>query len=513
MKLGLITRLLLVSAVLMAGCVLAAFVTYQKLDRVQDLAEHAEKSRVPQLSDVASIELSITRVSLQLRHAILARNPAELQAAIDDIAAKRQAIEKAARDYESRLFSPEGRRRFVPVPDLLREFWRVGDLNLALIREGRKDEAFAFLVDRTIPARNALLKVLDDTVNYQTQSLSGDIDGIHQSVRETMYLLLAVFVCLAVCLVGSALWLRAAMRRRLALAHRVAERVRDGDLTHEVHDDAKDELSPLIGALRDMQGALVRLVSGVRQGAEGVATASAEIAQGNQDLSQRTESQASALQQTAQTMSGLEAAVRDNAQNAQSASRLAGEAAGLAAQGGDLMKEVVRTMASISSASARIGEIIAVIDTIAFQTNILALNAAVEAARAGEQGRGFAVVASEVRGLAGRCADAAREIRGLIQDSGTQVSAGVQQVHGAGRTMDDIVAAIQRLHALMGDLSAASASQSDDVGQVGSAVEQIDLATQQNAALVEQSAAAAASMRAQAQALVDTVAVFRLKPA
>jgi methyl-accepting chemotaxis protein len=258
----------------------------------------------------------------------------------------------------------------------------------------------------------------------------------------------------------------------------------------------------LMARLAEMQGSLVQLVSNVRSNSESVATASAQIAQGNTDLSQRTEEQSSSLQQTSATMHELGTTVSNNADNARQANQLAHGASTVAARGGDVVQQVVVTMKGINDSSKKIADIIAVIDGIAFQTNILALNAAVEAARAGEQGRGFAVVASEVRSLAQRSAGAAKEIKTLITHSVEQVDRGTALVDQAGHTMEEIVAAIQRVSDIVGEISSASAEQSEGVGQVGQAIQQMDQITQQNAALVEESAAAAESLRSQAVQLV-----------
>ena len=289
----------------------------------------------------------------------------------------------------------------------------------------------------------------------------------------------------------------------------VARNVSKGDLSSPIELAQGDDHS-VMAAIRQMQISLTQVVSTVRGNAESVATASAQIAQGNQDLSQRTEQQASALQQTAATMDELGSTVKNNAHNAAQANQLAQDASTVAAKGGDVVREVVETMKGINTSSRQIADITAVIDGIAFQTNILALNAAVEAARAGEQGRGFAVVAGEVRTLAQRSATAAKEIGALIAESVERTDQGAAQADQAGRTMQEIVTSIRRVTDIVADISLANTEQSSGVGQVGQAVSQMDQATQQNAALVEESAAAAESLRQQAQQLVQAVAVFQL---
>ncbi len=291
----------------------------------------------------------------------------------------------------------------------------------------------------------------------------------------------------------------------------VAEAIAGGDLTSEVRVAGRDEIAQLLKALATMQGSLAGVVSNVRSNSESVATASSQISQGANDLSARTEEQASALQQAAASMEQLSSTVRQNADNAQSANQLALGASAVARKGGDVVGEVVETMKGIDDSSKRIVDIIGVIDGIAFQTNILALNAAVEAARAGEQGRGFAVVAGEVRSLAQRSSDAAKEIKALISASVERVEHGSALVDRAGETMTEIVSSIARVTDIMGEISAASTEQSSGVGQIGDAIAQMDQATQQNAALVEESAAAAESLKGQAHQLVQAVSVFKLE--
>ena len=300
----------------------------------------------------------------------------------------------------------------------------------------------------------------------------------------------------------------APLGRAVSIAHAVA----NGNLNQHIPTDGTDEISALLRALAAMQEGLVSVVSSVRKGSDGVATACSEIAQGNHDLSSRTEHQASALEETAASMEELSSTVRQNADSAREANRLAMQASQVATEGGNVVGKVVETMKGINDSSRKISDIIAVIEGIAFQTNILALNAAVEAARAGEQGRGFAVVASEVRLLAGRSAEAAKEIKTLISVSVQRVGQGSSLVNQAGTTMNEVVQAIRRVTDIMGEISAASSEQSAGVAQIGEAVTQMDKATQQNAALVEEMAAAASSLQSQAEDLVQSVSVFTLAP-
>jgi methyl-accepting chemotaxis protein len=313
---------------------------------------------------------------------------------------------------------------------------------------------------------------------------------------------------------GFAVWLSWLMQMKmvaeLTRAAAIAKEVAAGNLAVDTTSDRQDEVGDLMRALAEMESSLVKVVTAVRQGSEGVSTASSEIAHGNLDLSSRTESQASALEQTAASMEQLSSAVKQNAESARQANQLAMSASSVAVQGGEVVSQVVETMKGINESSRKIADIISVIDGIAFQTNILALNAAVEAARAGEQGRGFAVVASEVRSLAGRSAEAAKEIKNLINASVERVEQGTKLVDQAGTTMTEVVGSIRRVTDLMGEISVASNEQSLGVAQVGEAVAHMDQATQQNAALVEEMAAAASGLKNQAQDLVQVVAVFRL---
>ena len=358
-------------------------------------------------------------------------------------------------------------------------------------------------------AHAAMEAILQFNLKGTAEAATAVADKVN-AAENTMLVALVVSLVVG----GALIWLipRSVIepvKQAVALAQSIAE----GDLTRRVQVQGKDEMGELLGSLDRMQTQLVQVVANVRSGSESVATASAEIAQGNHDLSARTEQQASALEETAASMEELGSTVKQNADSARAANQLALSASTVAIQGGEVVGQVVETMKGIVDSSRKIADIISVIDGIAFQTNILALNAAVEAARAGEQGRGFAVVASEVRSLAGRSAEAAKEIKTLIGDSVGRVEQGTALVDKAGTTMTEVVSSIRRVTDIMGEISAASSEQSSGVAQVGEAVTQMDQATQQNAALVEQMAAAASSLKSQAQDLVQVVAVFKLDAA
>ncbi len=336
--------------------------------------------------------------------------------------------------------------------------------------------------------------------------------GLAEAGFITSGMMLAGFVVTLIALVCGTLIIRSIFRQlggEPGAAAAIAHSVGTGDLRVRI-DVKPGDASSLMAQLKAMQDSLIDVVKRVRHGSDGVATASAEIASGNLDLSSRTETQASALEQTAASMEELGATVKKNAENTHQAAQLTMTASTVAIRGGEVMNQVVDTMKGINEASKKIADIISVIDGIAFQTNILALNAAVEAARAGDQGRGFAVVASEVRSLAGRSAEAAKEIKVLISTSVQRVEQGTVLVDQAGGTMSEVVEAIRRVTDLMGEISAASSEQSKGVSQIAEAVTEMDEVTQQNAALVEEMSAAASSLKAQSQDLVQTVAVFRL---
>jgi methyl-accepting chemotaxis protein len=356
-------------------------------------------------------------------------------------------------------------------------------------------------------------QTIDGLFEFNSLATQVLVDGLDEGLQRIYHTqIIAVVLLLAGLTAGlglSLVFIRS-ITEPVNQALHVANAVAQGDLRIQPQVHGSNELGQLMRALAEMRDQLAQVVQQVLQGSESVATASAEIAQGDSDLSRRTESQASALEQTSASMEELGSAVQQNAAHASKANQLAQSASAVALRGGQAVAQVVDTMRGINDASRHIADIIGVIDGIAFQTNILALNAAVEAARAGEQGRGFAVVASEVRSLAGRSAEAAKEIKSLISASVQQVEQGSRLVDQAGSTMSEVVSAIDQVTGIVGEISNASSEQASGVAQVVEAVAQMDQATQQNAALVEEIAAAADSLRGQAQNLVHTVSVFRL---
>ncbi|HEX7641106.1 MAG TPA: methyl-accepting chemotaxis protein [Burkholderiaceae bacterium] len=376
-------------------------------------------------------------------------------------------------------------------------------------KEGRNEDVTRLFSD-FMPLADAYMNSELDFLEHQksiVNAMSRRVDAVAESSKMLVTTLIVLFVALgSLC----AWWLTRSITAPLDRAVEVAKRVAAGDLSAEVHVTSMDELGDLLNALKNMNDNLCHMVSQVRQSTESMNVSSREIATGNMDLSQRTESQAGNLEETASAIEQLTGTVRNNADNAREANRMVGDAAAEAQRGGAVVENVIATMNSIKASSEKMSDIIGVIDGIAFQTNILALNAAVEAARAGEQGRGFAVVASEVRSLAQRSATAAHEIKDLIADSAAKVDAGSKLVDEAGQAMRDIVASVSRVIGIMESIVTASQEQSTGIEQVNRAVSEIDRMTQQNAALVEQAAAAAQSMQDQAQALSSAVSVFDL---
>jgi methyl-accepting chemotaxis protein len=382
---------------------------------------------------------------------------------------------------------------------------------LELVEHGDYSSAKDEMLKAVRPAQNRLIDAMDQFESYQS-ALSADearqAGEAYELTRTVVIALASVALVLAVLLSWA---ITRSIIKPIEVAVTLAQRVAAGDLTVQVHAKGRDETAQLLRSLGEMADRLRSLVGEVAGGAHVVADTSAQIAQGNVDLSQRTEEQAGTLEETASSMEELTSTVTQNAENARNATRFAVSAAEVAKRGGQVVGDVVRTMTGISDSSRKISEIIAVIDGIAFQTNILALNAAVEAARAGDQGRGFAVVATEVRNLAQRSAAAAKEIKTLITDSVGKVDAGTRLVADAGTTMTEIVSSVSKVSELIAEIAAASQEQSSGIEQVNKAIAQMDQVVQQNASLVEEASAATESMKGQAASLLHTVSRFRLR--
>jgi len=467
-------------------------------------------TRLPITHSMAVLTNGVNAQAIQLRNLALSNSEAITRPSLERLNAARELIAQEVPKLERLIQSAQGREIHARMTRHRAAFLPLINEFLELTQKGDRDAALALLQDRLRPVQLAYQQTIDEQVAQQARftAQAGERAATAASaLQRDVLIAAAVAVALAIFL---AVAIIRSITRPLAQAVAAADRVAAGDLSGEIAVQSTDETGRLLGALQRMQHSLAATVSAVRSNAEGVASASAQIASGNNDLSARTEEQASALEETAASMEELGSTVQQNADNARQANQLAVQASAVAQQGGEAVAEVVQTMKGINDSSQKIADIIGVIDGIAFQTNILALNAAVEAARAGDQGRGFAVVAGEVRSLAQRSASAAKEIKQLITDSVERVGQGSLQVDKAGATMTEVVASIRRVTDLMGEISAASSEQAAGVGQVGEAMVQMDQTTQQNAALVEEMAAAASALNAQAGELVDAVAVFKL---
>ena len=507
---GIAKKLYIFSSALIILLTMLALFSWSQLGAVSHLAKDSGLVKVRQLALISSTELSVTKVLLQIRQALLFSDQAKVAEALGEIEMERKNIAKNDAEFLDALPSREAKDKFQIWLDLQKVTWPVVAENMRSISSGDNKGGLELLSSGSIPALAKMQRWLDAERANQAKYLTEEVSQIDVLSNSTRQQLMAITVFIAVSLLLFSLYISTIMRKRIATSQAVAELVRDGDLHTRHADNLIDEFTPLLAALTAMQDALAKVVGTVRENAEFVATASAEIAQGNVDLSRRTESQASALEQTSASMEELGTTAQQNVLNAAEANRLALNASSIAVEGGDVVARVVTTMKTINESSREISQIVNVIDGIAFQTNILSLNAAVEAARAGEQGRGFAVVASEVRNLAHRSADAAKQIKALIETSVQRVEQGVVLADDAGNTMNRVVTAIKDVATIMKDISIAGAEQGASVGQVSQAIMEMDATTQQNAALVEQSAAAAENLKIQSNELVEVVSVFRL---
>jgi methyl-accepting chemotaxis protein len=411
------------------------------------------------------------------------------------------------------LTTPEVRAKFTNAGELRKVYLGYRDALTAAKKAGDAEQSRQIFDSQFQPASVAYRDAIKQVVQSQRDELDAASARVAAAASAARTGLIVLSLCSLMLAAGLAYWLSRSITGPLKQAGQIADAIANFDLTHPIHVSSDDETGRLLKSLQIMQGSLLKLISEVRGSTDSISTASSEIAVGNHDLSARTEQTAANLQEAAASMMELTHTVRQTADAATTANQLASSATEVAQRGGAVVTQVVATMEDISASSRKIGDIIGTIDGIAFQTNILALNAAVEAARAGEQGRGFAVVASEVRSLAQRSAEAAKEIKNLIGASVERVESGTQLVQNAGATMGEIVASVQRVTDVIAEISAASREQSDGIQQINAAVTQLDQMTQQNAALVEESAAAAESLRDQSGRLSEAISVFRLSSA
>nr|WP_312375516.1 methyl-accepting chemotaxis protein [Delftia acidovorans] len=511
MKLGTMLGMGFFAVIVVCVCV-AAFGWMKLHDQGEQLRVLAEDrmgnlARLQLLKDNANVSARV------VRNLALITDPAQMaeeSRRLDEVVARNGLVMK---ELDQRLQTEQARRLFADIRQARQPFVetmrQAGDLGI----DNQGDAARDLIMGRLRALQTTYFDAVEALVDYQKAQTQATVDGSLRRVAEDGVAML-VLTLLAAALGGLVAWMiTRTVKQQLggepSYAAEVARQIAQGDLSVQVQL-APGDTSSLLRAMEDMRAGLARVVSDVRQSSESIATGASQIASGNADLSQRTEEQASNLEQTAASMEEMNATVKLNADTVRTATQLAASSSQAAAGGGEIVRRVVATMEQITASSRKIGDIIGVIDSIAFQTNILALNAAVEAARAGEQGRGFAVVASEVRSLAQRSAGAAKEIKALIGESVSKVDEGSGLVGEAGSAMHDIVRQAQQVADLVGEIGAATAEQADGVSQVGEAVVQLDQVTQQNAALVEESAAAAASLNAQAARLVDLVSLFKL---
>ncbi|MCG8990359.1 methyl-accepting chemotaxis protein [Delftia acidovorans] len=511
MKLGTMLGMGFFAVIVICVCV-AAFGWMKLHDQGEQLRVLAE-DRMGNLARLQSLKDNANASARVVRNLALITDPAQMaeeSRRLDEVVARNGLVMK---ELDQRLQTEQARRLFADIRQARQPFVetmrQAGDLGLA----NQGDAARDLIMGRLRSLQTTYFDAVEALVDYQKAQTQATVDGSLRRVAEDGVAML-VLTLLAAALGGLVAWMiTRTVKQQLggepSYAAGVARQIAQGDLSVRVQLAAGDT-SSLLRAMEDMRAGLARVVADVRQSSESIATGASQIASGNADLSQRTEEQASNLEQTAASMEEMNATVKLNADTVRTATQLAASSSQAATGGGKIVDRVVATMEQITASSRKIEDIIGVIDSIAFQTNILALNAAVEAARAGEQGRGFAVVASEVRSLAQRSAGAAKEIKALIGESVSKVDEGSGLVSETGSAMKDIVQQAQRVADLIGEIGAATAEQADGVAQVGDAVVQLDQVTQQNAALVEESAAAAASLNAQAARLVDLVSLFKL---
>jgi methyl-accepting chemotaxis protein len=508
LKIG--TRLGLCFAVVFALMTMLIAVGSQRLADIGDLsATIIEKDWIK--ADAAAQVAATTRgnaaLVLQLLLVTDAAQSAELRQQVER---NKGIVADALGKLDKLVYRPAGRDLLAQIANERSAYVQSFGSVLKLLADGQREQATQLAMADTMPSLKRLQATVEKLSQLQNSIVTANGAGIERHINSALNTMIALGALALLLGAACALWVTRSITRPINHALQVARAVASGDLTSQIKAGTRDEAGQLLHALREMNDALSQIVGQVRNGTVAIASASNQIATGNLDLSARTENQASALEETASSMEELTSTVKATADHAREADTLASSASHVARRGGDVVSQVVTTMGSINDSSRKVADIITVIDGIAFQTNILALNAAVEAARAGEQGRGFAVVASEVRNLAARSASAAKEIKELISSSVEQIDAGAKLVSQAGVTMDEVVSSVQRVTSIVTEISLATREQTDGIEQMNMAIMQMDQSTQQNAALVEEAAAASAAMSDQAGELERLVARFRL---
>jgi methyl-accepting chemotaxis protein-1 (serine sensor receptor) len=505
------TRLMILIGAMLALLIAIGAVGLFGIVRSNDSMRSVYEERLVPTTQISEIQKLLLRNRLALAVSLVTPTPEVITASTVEVEANIAAISKIWETYMASTLLPEEARLATAFAESRGKFVQQGlKPTVAALRANDINEANRLVVEAVRPLYGPVNDGIAALMKFQVEDAKTDYAEAMDRYATIRMAAIGAIVAGVLFAVAFGMSLIRNISNSLNRAVDVSNAIARGDLSQTIYAQGQDEVAQLLKAQSAMQENLAKVVADVRTGSESVASASAQIASGNHDLAARTEHQASALEQTAASMEQLSATVKQNADSARQANQLALSASTTAVQGGDVVAQVVETMKGINDSSRKIVDIISVIEGISFQTNILALNAAVEAARAGEQGRGFAVVASEVRSLAGRSADAAKEIKNLIDSSVQRVEHGSTLVDRAGVTMGEVVSGIKRVTDLMGEISAASNEQSQGVAQVGEAVAQMDQVTQQNAALVEEMAAAASSLKSQAQDLVGTVSVFVL---
>ena len=506
-----VTRKLWISVwSLVAGMLVVAGIAGYSTGRFEQAQQEAEATLTKRLEQAHQWS-AMTQANAVRTMAVVLSTEATLEKEFaPQISATSQKISAVQKALENDGLSAESQAQMARIQQLRSEMMQVRQQALKLKQDGQTAASQDLVSQRYKPAVDRYLGGLQGFVELQGREMQALQTDMAASRAQLNWMLGAAVLVLVAAVVLGAGWLIQSIRKPLAQANAIAERIAAGDLSQHVGVDRSDEFGQLLLSLRNMHQALGGMIQQVRQSTDSIALASSEIASGNHDLSQRTEQTSSRLQQAATAMAQLTGTLQQTAGSAQQAAQMAEQASGVAQRGGTVVGQVVSTMNDIHASSQKIADIIGVIDSIAFQTNILALNAAVEAARAGDQGRGFAVVASEVRSLAGRSAEAAKQIKQLIQDSVERVADGAKLVEQAGGTMQEIVQSIERVTHTMAEINAVAAEQRDGIAQVSEAVSSLDQMTQQNAALVEQSAAAAQSLSEQSQQMKEVVERFKV---